>query len=248
MNNKVKLLAAVRNLRDRGTRLVNTAVLRVFGVFDDKLSVWISECGDVLKQFPLEQSLVSNTIEHARTHYDGDALRSVIRLLDDALVVGKDMKEASEKVGLFELSQLQLDTLAVEPRSCFVMMPFSETFDPVFRDSIAPALRARNCLCYRADEVVHLGQISKEIFMHIATKQFCIADISLRNPNVMYELGIAHALGKPSIILTSDPPDRVPFDVAHYKYIKYRRKPLTEDQLHLLEGKINNAIVNMLRM
>jgi len=54
----------------------------------------------------------------------------------------------------------------------------------------------------------------------IQQSRLCIADLTGRNPNVLYELGIAQTLGKPCILLTQDIND-VPFDIRQYRVIQY---------------------------
>jgi len=58
-----------------------------------------------------------------------------------------------------------------------------------------------------------------------------IADITGLNPNVMYELGITHTLGKPHLLLTADPSEKVPFDLKQIRHIAYRDTPARRAQL-----------------
>jgi nucleoside 2-deoxyribosyltransferase len=51
-----------------------------------------------------------------------------------------------------------------------------------------------------------------------------VADCTGRNPNVFYEIGLAHALGKPVILITQNSED-IPFDVTHIRYIQYEFTP-----------------------
>lgn len=64
------------------------------------------------------------------------------------------------------------------------------------------------------------------IFNQIAKADFIIADMSKRNPNVFYEVGYAHALDKPVILIT-DNADDIPFDLKHRPHIIYDRNNLT---------------------
>jgi len=125
------------------------------------------------------------------------------------------------------------------------MMPFAKEFDSVYRDAIVPALHQADCTYTRADEVVQFGIISTQIFTHLAKARFCIADISRKNPNVMYELGIAHTLKKDTVILTCDSFNDTPFDVSHYRIFRYRLN--LEYELQLLSADILNAVNAILR-
>jgi len=101
------------------------------------------------------------------------------------------------------------------------MMPFSESFKRIYDNAIRQALIDVKCQPERGDEVTSPGIITHQIFEGILKAHFCIADISGLNPNVMYELGFAHAKNKPTIIIRQRTEARAPFDIAHFRYIEY---------------------------
>ena len=103
---------------------------------------------------------------------------------------------------------------------CFVMMPFGGKFKDWYADVFAPAISNAGMTPKRADDVYQTGSIVTQIWHLIQQSQIGLADLSDRNPNVMYELGLAHALGKPALLLTRDIED-VPFDLRHLRIIKY---------------------------
>ena len=74
--------------------------------------------------------------------------------------------------------------------------------------------------CVRADDIYSDGIVIEEIWERICAAQFLIADMTGRNPNVFYEIGLAHALGKHVIILAQSEVD-VPFDLRHRRVILY---------------------------
>lgn len=106
----------------------------------------------------------------------------------------------------------------------FVAMPFSEPFNTVYVDHIVPSLRVLGLSVLRADELVAPVPITDDIFASILAARLLIADCTQRNANVFYEVGLAHALGKPVVLVTQDSGD-VPFDVAHIRYIRYEFTP-----------------------
>ena len=113
--------------------------------------------------------------------------------------------------------------------TCFIAMPFSEDFDPVYRELIAPAIRAAQLDPIRVDALIGTDYIIHDIWRSIRGARVVIADITGLNPNVMYELGIAHAMAKPACILcTVDEGERfldvLPFDIRMYRVIRYERK------------------------
>jgi hypothetical protein len=103
--------------------------------------------------------------------------------------------------------------------SAFVLSPIDPEFDEVYSQLIRPALEQEGFQVARADEL-DLQNIMAAIMHGIQSADLIIAEITTRNPNVMYELGIAHALEKPVAMLTQDI-DQVPFDLRSYRVIKY---------------------------
>jgi hypothetical protein len=103
---------------------------------------------------------------------------------------------------------------------CFVLMPFSEEFEDVYRIGIKEACDNANAYCERVDEQIFSERIIDRIYNQIAKADIVIADMTGRNPNVFYEVGYAHALGKLTILLTQNADD-IPFDLKHFPHIIY---------------------------
>src|SRR4029453_6861595 len=74
--------------------------------------------------------------------------------------------------------------------------------------------------CVRGDEIYSEQSIVQDIWKSVRRARVIVAELSGRNPNVMYEVGLAHALGKPIILLTRNQED-VPFDLKSLRYIYY---------------------------
>jgi hypothetical protein len=104
---------------------------------------------------------------------------------------------------------------------CFVMMPFRAETDLLYRGLIKPAVERHGLASLRADEIFATGSVTEQIRVAIQQSRLCVADMSGRNPNVLYEVGIAHTLGKPTVLLTQDIDD-VPFDLRTIRHIQYR--------------------------
>ncbi len=100
-----------------------------------------------------------------------------------------------------------------------VMMPFRREFDPVF-EVIRQATAANSLRCLRADDIWEESTIVQDIFNLIFRAQVVIVDFTGKNPNVMYETGIAHTLGK-HVVPISQSLDDVPFDMTHHRVLKY---------------------------
>jgi hypothetical protein len=102
----------------------------------------------------------------------------------------------------------------------FVLMPFSPEFDDVYELAIQPACELAGAYAERVDKQIFVGSILERVYNQISKADLIVADMSDRNPNVFYEVGYAHALGKPTILLTKSADD-IPFDLKHYPHIVY---------------------------
>lgn len=100
-----------------------------------------------------------------------------------------------------------------------VMMPFAKEFDDVY-EAIESTARQSYYSCKRADKVWESHEIIQDIFNLIRSAAIVVVDISGKNANVFYELGIAHALGKEVVIISRDT-DKMPFDIVHHRILKY---------------------------
>lgn len=108
----------------------------------------------------------------------------------------------------------------------FVLMPFSSEFDDVYQLGIKVAAEEAGAYAERVDEQIYAESMSARIYNQIAKADVIVADMSLRNPNVFYEVGYAHALGKLTILLTRSSDD-IPFDLKDHYHIVYGRSIVT---------------------
>ena len=122
--------------------------------------------------------------------------------------------------------------LAATSKLCFVLMPFSEKFDSVYRTLIAPVVTELGLAVVRADELSAPGSIIEQIRVAIQQARLCVVDLTGNNANVMYELGLAQAARKPTILLSQDI-SRLPFDVHTQRFIIYDGLNPESSQSHL---------------
>lgn len=106
---------------------------------------------------------------------------------------------------------------------CFVLMPFSTEFEDIYEYGIKECCKNTGCYCERVDEQIFHGTVLERIYNQISKADLILADMSGKSPNVFYEVGYAHALNKPTILLTTDADD-IPFDLKHYPHIIYEGK------------------------
>jgi hypothetical protein len=128
-------------------------------------------------------------------------------------------------------------------RRCFVLMPFAPKYTEVYEQVYRPICENNNVECWRVDEIARPGSITKDIVEGIIEADIVIADLTSKNPNVFYELGIAHSIGNKTI-MTSQSKDDVPFDIASYRVIFYEQ---TISGSKELAKKLDSAIKELLK-
>jgi nucleoside 2-deoxyribosyltransferase len=105
----------------------------------------------------------------------------------------------------------------------FAAMPFSPSYDDVYFVAMAQAAKESGLECRRVDRQEFEGDIVDEIKRMIRESRAVIADLSGGKPNVLYEVGFAHALGRPTIHICSGPLSKLPFDVRNWRTLEYKR-------------------------
>lgn len=113
----------------------------------------------------------------------------------------------------------RLGDVPVDPQTVFVLMPFSRDLEPVF-EAVREAADRSGLRSFRADAISAAGSIIDQIFESIARSGLVVADLTGRNQNVMYELGLANAMGKDTVLLAQDIGD-VPFDIRSQRVLTY---------------------------
>ena len=102
----------------------------------------------------------------------------------------------------------------------FVVMQFSEPYNQLYEDVIKPVTEAFGLRAYHAGEVFRPGPVLHDVAQGIVDAKVIVAEITPPNQNVFYELGYAHALGKPTILL-AERGKQLPFDVSGYRVLFY---------------------------
>lgn len=131
---------------------------------------------------------------------------------------------------------IDLARVVIKPRSVFVLTPFHPDFDKFF-SAISEFGRETNYSVSRGDERVETSDIFPQILQGIVSSRFIIANITGRNPNVFYELGVAQALDK-EVILVAESDAEIPFDIQSKRIMFY-------DTPTELKGKLATAFARM---
>lgn len=106
-----------------------------------------------------------------------------------------------------------------------VMMPFDTKYDAVY-DTIKEAVSDAGLYCQRVDDIWNSDHIMADVASLLWRAEVIVADLTGRNPNVFYEVGLAHALPRKTIMLTQNSND-VPFDLRSIRYLNYDMEDIT---------------------
>jgi hypothetical protein len=134
-------------------------------------------------------------------------------------------EDAGGQLSPEEKAQKEVEEVREFLDTCFVMMPFGEWFDRYYKEIYIPAIKEAGFEPVRADELFSAGSVVEQIWEQIDKSKVLLADLTGKNPNVFYELGLAHAAKKPVVFTTGSLED-VPFDLRHLRVIPYEvREP-----------------------
>jgi hypothetical protein len=112
-------------------------------------------------------------------------------------------------------------------------MPFADEYLTVW-EAVKEAVEGAGYRCLRADGIFEPGPVLSQIMDHIVRAEVVIADLTSRNANVYYELGITHTIKEgPRVVLLAQSSDEVPFDLRHLRFIEYRADDLPRLQTNL---------------
>lgn len=126
---------------------------------------------------------------------------------------------------------------------CYVIIPFDKEFHPL-KDAIRAACKEVGARLTLPEQIAARPlPIADQIYSEIARCDVIIADVSRPNPNIFYEIGLAHALGKPAVFLIQEGAGEVPLNLRNYSYLQYvmTSKGLAEFQ-HMLRRILEDFI------
>ena len=156
-----------------------------------------------------------------------------------------------------EMNIIQLNPIfgaasfSIDPRLVFVLMPFDVALKDIYNSIVKPAIESDefNLVCRRADEFQTNKAIMEDIWKAICESRIIIADLTRLNPNVMYELGIAHTVGKETILIYQKEENiKFPFDLAHIRRIEYTNDAVGGKKLEQdLKATIRNIVEKRVR-
>jgi len=164
--------------------------------------------------------------------------------LDEFRASGTRLKQDVIFLGPERLYGPPKDRSSPRDASCFIVMPFGQEWSVDVHRILSRACDAVNVRAVRGDDLFTPTDFLEDIWQGINAADFVIADITGRNPNVLYELGIAHTLAKPVVILSRQATD-IPVDLATRRVILYGQSE--SDWREDLAHKISEAVAGIVR-
>ena len=146
------------------------------------------------------------------------------------------------------MTQIPKDKEVIATNECFVIMPISNVdgyphghFDHVYRNIICPSCEASGFKPFRADEDKASNLIQLEILRKLLDAPLVICDLSTRNPNVLFELGIRQAFDKPVVLIQEEGTPSI-FDIGTIRFLTYKREMQYQDVLET-QKQLKEAIL-----
>ena len=153
-----------------------------------------------------------------------------VKVLDHQLE--KPIREGQTGLFAWGPGPVEFERFDADPRlaTAFVVMEFSEAYIRLYEEVIQPVVQNCGLRAYHGGEVFGPGMILHDIQQGINEATIVVAEITPTNANVFYELGYAHALGKPTVLL-AERGKQLPFDISGYRVLFYENTPAGKTQL-----------------
>lgn len=107
----------------------------------------------------------------------------------------------------------------------FLIHPYEEPFTTIRDTVLVPAIKQCGMQPVVAETAPYAGPVAPQIIEFIESAKACVADLTGNNPNVVYEVAVAHSKGIPVILITQGTPEGIPFDIRHHRVIEYANTP-----------------------
>jgi len=156
-------------------------------------------------------------------HLEGS---SAVMIVDGVQVVKTviqgGLRQSSPGIYCFARTEIEIADLRIEPQwpKAFVVMQFTQPFNELWKSVVEPICLSRKIDAKRADDDYGPGMIISDVVARIRESAVIIAEITPTNANVYYEVGYAHALGKPTILI-AERGTKLPFDISGFRVLMY---------------------------
>ena len=124
-------------------------------------------------------------------------------------------------------------------QTCFVIMPFGTLYDKYYERVYSPAIMDAGLEPQRADEIFTPGPFMRDVVLGIMKSSMILAELTGRNANVFYELGLCHALEKTAVLIAQSEAD-IPSDLKALKFLTYNTAD--PDWANYLKSSVTNTL------
>ncbi|MFY3922306.1 hypothetical protein ACOTJA_02995 [Achromobacter xylosoxidans] len=164
----------------------------------------------------LNSAIFANKVDFDMPH-DFEFSRShwAVKDVDLYRVLIRNTQSRRQRPTVFTITEHE----RIESQLLSAMMPFDAPFTPVY-EALRQTAEKIGLSCRRGDDIWENPAIIQDIVSLIDRSRVVICDCTNRNPNVFYEIGIAHTLGREVILITQNAND-IPFDLRHLRYVLY---------------------------
>jgi hypothetical protein len=170
-----------------------------------------------------------------------DAVEPKEELAFDVTTLATPKTTPMQRPSLTVYPLFPVNAVVENSKLAFVLMPFDKEFNPTYQ-TIKVIVEGVGLKCVRADEIYGNAPVMEDIWEHIRKARIIIADLTGRNPNVTYEMGICHTLGKEVIPMSQSTRD-IPFDVQHIRAVIYEN---SETGFQVLKKRLAATIESVL--
>jgi len=143
--------------------------------------------------------------------------RNVAELLVQPAEEDVDQKKRIVRVNPIYLGR----NFLIDSDLCFVLMEFKSPYTEIYDHLIKPTVEGEGFQCLKSDDIFSTTSVIEDIWANINKAALIIVEISSSNPNVMYELGICHTVGK-NVMMITQYPDKIPFNFRHMRCYPYK--------------------------
>lgn len=170
------------------------------------------------KSFNELENIVSKSDKKSKNFKYAISLRSKAykKILEEIIMLRKSMV-VTPSFGSIDYN--------IKEKSVFIIMPFGENWSDDVCKCIKEVCYKLNIIAVRADDFMSPGVVLDDIWKGINEAELIVADITVHNANVFYELGMAHTLGKDVVLIHQKDGEKVPFDINSRRYVSYGLLP-----------------------
>ncbi|WP_273751803.1 hypothetical protein [Leuconostoc mesenteroides] len=202
----------------------------IFATFDKNL--WYSArefLNSIYSEAEQTDDFIINIVNKYAGQQDTRALNCLSGMIQSVFQYLEELTRKKNKMNINPI--FKADNLVIDPKMVFCALPFNDSRLEIFTDIIRPHLESMELNAIKINDVKSItGNIMENIWTYINKSRCVIVDISDRNPNVFYELGICHTVGKDTIIICdedsfkNDYNNQFPFDISGLNTIVYKNR------------------------